>query len=288
MTSTRPAPLSGLRILTLESRRGREMESLLEKRGAEVTSAPSLREVPLADQAQAFTFAETLFSGDCEHLVLLTGVGTQMLFDAMALRHDPAKIIDRLSKIRLYCRGPKPVRTLARWKLGPTIVAPSPNTWRELASELAALGPWRGQRVYVQEYGMRNERLMQSLRDLGAEPVPVPVYAWQLPEDVAPLERAVTALLDGSVDVIVLTSGHQLVHLLEVADSTSQRGALVERLVSSVVVASVGPVTTEVLADHGITADLEPDPPKMGQLVHELARRATQLAESKRQRARST
>ena len=47
------------------------------------------------------------------------------------------------------------------------------------------------------------------------------------------------------------------------------------------VIASVGPSTTETLLEHGLEPDLEPSHPKMGWLVNETAARARQILQSK-------
>jgi uroporphyrinogen-III synthase len=47
------------------------------------------------------------------------------------------------------------------------------------------------------------------------------------------------------------------------------------------VVSSVGPSTSETLAEFGIRADFEPSHPKMGFLVNETASLAAELLQSK-------
>ena len=47
------------------------------------------------------------------------------------------------------------------------------------------------------------------------------------------------------------------------------------------VVASVGPTTSETLREHGIEPDFEPSHPKMGFLVNETAARAKQILQLK-------
>ena len=53
-------PFDGLRVLSLESRRSNEIERLIRSQRGEPFVAPSMREVPLADNPQAFEFAEKL------------------------------------------------------------------------------------------------------------------------------------------------------------------------------------------------------------------------------------
>src|SRR6185369_15603988 len=49
------------------------------------------------------------------------------------------------------------------------------------------------------------------------------------------------------------------------------------------VVASVGPVCTEYLDEYGVPVDLEPEQPKMANLLEEAARKGPGLLERKRQ-----
>ena len=51
-----------------------------------------------------------------------------------------------------------------------------------------------------------------------------------------------------------------------------------------VIVASIGPSTTETLASLGVTADMEPSHPKMGILVKEAAERSAELLAEKSKR----
>ena len=52
----------GLRVLSLESRRAAEIERLIRSQGGVPFVAPSMREVPLEENPEAFDFAARLFS----------------------------------------------------------------------------------------------------------------------------------------------------------------------------------------------------------------------------------
>jgi uroporphyrinogen-III synthase len=270
-----------LRTVSLESRRSEELGRLLARHGLQPISAPSLREVPLTDQAEALAFGEALLAGECDVLVLLTGVGVRVLLDALSVRFERARVVEALAGVQLACRGPKPVAVLKELGLSPQVTAPEPNTWRELAAALGAI-PLEGRRVWVQEYGRSNEPLLGELRARGAEVRTAAVYAWRLPEDLAPLERAVALLCDGGADAVLFTAAQQLEHLLEVAARGGRRDVLLSALRARVLVGSIGPVTSEALAERGVRADLEPEHPKMGHLVKTLARDGLQALERKR------
>jgi uroporphyrinogen-III synthase len=49
-----------------------------------------------------------------------------------------------------------------------------------------------------------------------------------------------------------------------------------------VLIASIGPVCSEALGENGLRADMEPEHPKMGHLVADVARRGRALLQSKR------
>jgi uroporphyrinogen-III synthase len=109
----------------------------------------------------------------------------------------------------------------------------------------------------------------------------VPVYQWDLPLDLGPLREAARRLAGGEFDVLLLTTSMQMPHLLRVAaEAGLESGA--RRAVERMVVASVGPSTTETLRELGIAPDFEPSHPKMGFLVNETAARARAILESKR------
>ncbi len=263
--------LVGVRVASFESRRNSDMQRLLEKRGAQVLNAPSMQEVPLEDQRAALAFAERLQARAYDALILLSGGGTRKLIDAAAKRIELQQLRQLLSSVPLLCRGPKPVSVLREHGLKPTLVAPEPNTSEDLLTAIDAQLDLRGKCVAVQEYGQSNTDLLEELRQRGAEVEPVLVYAWQLPEDTGPLERAVRELSAGNVDAAIFTSARQVDHLLHVAGVLSLEQDVITAL-NQVVVASVGPVTSASLQRSGIHVTTEPEHPKMGTLVAHLAK----------------
>ena len=277
-----------LRVLVLESRRAQELASLVTTYGGTPLVAPSMREVPLESNTEAVACAEALERGECDLLILLTGVGTRVLADAVQrVRGTRDSLIAALRRTRIAARGPKPVAVLREWGVPVWLMAPEPNTWRELVAAIAERATEMslvGARVFVQEYGASNPQLLAALESRGARVTRVPVYQWALPEDLEPLRRAVRELADGKIDVALFTTGTQIVHLLQVAESMHLREQIVDTL-RHTVVASIGPSTSEELREQGIAADMEPSHPKMGFLVREAAERALALRDRKGGRA---
>jgi uroporphyrinogen-III synthase len=280
-----PHALNGLRVVSFESRRSAEMAELIRNYGGEPIQAPSMREVPLSDQHEALVFGESLLAGELDVLILLTGVGTRLLIATLSKRWPREEVVAALGRLTLVCRGPKPIAALKAVGLVPGLAVPEPNTWRDLLAELDRTLAIGGRRVAVQEYGARNEELLAGLRQRGARVTAVSVYGWALPEDTAPLRAAIERVVAKEVEVALFSSATQVDNVFRVAVEMGRAAALRETLRGSMVVASIGPITTAALQEHGVEPDLHPEHPKMGHLVAEVARQAAALLEGKRRRS---
>lgn len=273
-----------LRVLSLESRRSLEMAALVSNYGGEAISAPALREVPLESNSEALAFVDALLRNEFDLVILLTGVGTRALLAVVDELRDRAAFVAALGRTHVAARGPKPVAVLRELGLTPWVVAPEPNTWRELLAALdgkATEFSLRGARVAVQEYGMANAQLLDGLRQAGADVHSVPVYRWALPDNPEPLRQAAHGIADGRVEIVLFTTATQVVHLLEIARQLNIETD-VRRGLAAMAVASIGPTTSEELREQGITVDIEASHPKMGFLVRDAAERAADVLRTKR------
>ena len=69
------ASFEGLRVLSLESRRAREVEKLIRTYNGEPFVVPAMREVPLETNAVCLEFGRGLMRGDFDAIIFFTGVG---------------------------------------------------------------------------------------------------------------------------------------------------------------------------------------------------------------------
>jgi len=268
----------GLRVVSFESRRATEMGELIRRQGGDPFIAPSMREAPIENNLEAFEFAERLFRGDFDLMIFLTGVGTRALNKVLASRYPEEQFAEALRKITVAARGPKPLAALRELKIPVAVTAPEPNTWREL---MIALDSRTERHIAVQEYGKSNTELLEALRARGAEVTPVRVYQWDLPEDLAPLREAVHRIAEGRADVAMFTTSIQLPHLFRIA-AEEQVAESMQQSLGRMVIASIGPTTTETLEDFGLQPDITPSHPKMGFLVKETAEQAGGILQRKR------
>ncbi len=271
----------GVSVLALESRRAVEMEKLIANQGGRAFVAPALREAPIESNTEAFAFAEGLFAGAFDMVVLLTGAGTRYLQTVIETRFPPGRFVEAMRGVAVVARGPKPVAVCRELGIPVALVAPEPNTWREV---LAVTDGRTERRIAVQEYGKTNPELTRGLEARGATVTRVPVYQWTLPDDTSPLREAVRRLAAKEFQAALFTTSSQVDHLVRVAEQEHAVSGMREGM-EQTVIASIGPTTTETLEEHGFTPDFVPTHPKMGMLVVELSREFARLRDAK-QRSR--
>lgn len=272
---------NGLKVAAFESRLAEEMARLITRYGGQPLVAPSMREIPLEDNPEVFRFGEQLLKNQFEMVILLTGVGTRTMVEALKTRHPLDTIKAALARVSLVARGPKPIAALKELSLTPEITVPEPNTWRDILQALDDRKPVAGLRVAVQEYGVSNADLLEALRQRGADVTRVSVYRWALPEDTTPLRQALDAILAGQVDVVLITNAVQVEHVMQMLTEDNQAERF-RQVMRRMVIASVGPIASERLRSYGLPVDLEPSHPKLGILVKEASERARLLLQQKR------
>ncbi len=273
--------LAGLRLCSFESRKQAEMQSLIGRLGGHAVVAPSMREIPLEQNAAALEFGDRLRTGGVDVMVFLTGVGARALAEVLALQMTLPQLVETLRDCVVVVRGPKPAVVMREWGVRIDVQVPEPNTWRELLDAIARHGSVAGRVVAVQEYGIPNPDLYQGLQELGAQVLPVPVYRWELPEDTQPLRKAIRGIVAGDYDVLLFTSAQQWRHVEQVAREEVGDEVFLAAA-RKCVIASIGPTASETLLAAGLPADIEPAHPKMGHLVVAVADQARGLVAEKR------
>jgi uroporphyrinogen-III synthase len=247
-------PLSGRTIAVPETRELDVFAALLERRGAAVLRCPlvAIRDAP--DPAPVLAWLRGFCAGSCDDLILLTGEGLRRLTDCLR-RHEPtleAAFLRELTRVRKIIRGPKPARALKELGLKSDLAAGLPTT-RGIIAMLSGLD-LKGRRVGVQLYGTDpNEPLIGFLRGAGATPLTVAPYVYADAADDAAVLALLERLATGHIDAIAFTSTPQVERLFACAPAERVSAAL-----SRTLVAAVGPVVADALANHGVRAELMP------------------------------
>ena len=106
--------LQGLRVVSFESRRAKEMAELIRRYGGKPILAPSMREIPLGENRAVLDLFRQLEAGAVDLLVLMTGVGTRTLNGVLLTQFPQQRILSALGQTRLVARGAKAHRGAQR------------------------------------------------------------------------------------------------------------------------------------------------------------------------------
>jgi len=272
-------PFAGLRVLSLESRRAKEMEALIRREGGDPFVAPSVQERALDDRGDAIRFVERLEADEFDMVIVMTGTGLAFLRDQVVAHSPAGRLGAALGRTTIVSRGPKPLPILRELGARAQVVVPEPNTWREIVEAVASRAE---RRIAVQEYGRPNLEMNAALEELGASVTPVVLYRWELPADAEPLKAAARGLAARQFDVILFTSSIQLDHLMMIANTLGLEYEVASALREYTAIASVGPVMTASLKAAGLPAELIPVHPKMGALVKVASEMAAGILAQKR------
>ena len=227
--------------------------------------APALEEVPDVDP-QAVALLLTQWRHDPFKMVIFqTAVGTRALFAATDSAGLTDELLQYLKASVVVVRGPKPVGELNTRAVRIDVRAATPFTTETVLAAVSEL-PVQGTRVLVQRYGAANQLMRDTLEGRGARVQEIATYRWALPADTGPLNALLDALARASVHAVVFTSAVQIHNLYEIAEQAGRASQLADQL-NHLVIASIGPVCSRALREHGIMPTFEANPPKLGPLV---------------------
>jgi uroporphyrinogen-III synthase len=257
--------MSGFLVGVAADRRAAEQIAMLERRGATVLHGPAIRTHPVAVGGDLAAALDAVIARPPEVTVLSTGIGVRGVIEAAEVLGRAEALVEALAGSRVYARGPK--------AHGAAVTVGIPVHWSspsgvsgEILAELGRSGI-AGVRVAVQLDGARHQPLAETLRDLGADVVAVPVYRWSLPEDTGPAVRLVQAVAERRVDAVTFTARPQVESLCEIAETEGLLDGLRSGFGRGVVAVCVGPVCAEAAVDAGFGRPVVPVRPRLGSMV---------------------
>ncbi|MFD9704959.1 uroporphyrinogen-III synthase [Lentzea sp. NPDC059081] len=269
-------PLAGFTIGVTAARRADELIAMLERKGAAVLHGPALRIVPLPDDASLHEATLALVAAPVDVVVATTAIGFRGWFEAAEGWGLANRLHHALSSAVVLPRGPKAKGAVRAAGLVETW-SPESESNAELLQYLLRMGV-SGKRVAVQLHGEPLPDFVNTLAAAGADVVEIPVYRWEPPADIRPLESLIEAVLGGQVDALTFTSAPAAASVLRTAGA--RHSSLVEALRRNVLVVGVGAITAGPLVAAGIPV-VQPVRSRIGSMVRELAvelpARATRL-----------
>ncbi|WP_457755466.1 uroporphyrinogen-III C-methyltransferase [Thermodesulfatator indicus] len=235
-------PLFGKRIVVTRTRaQASQLVESLEECGAECLEIPTIKIVPpdsFEPLEQAIEQIETY-----DWLIFTSVNGVQVFFERLFARGKDARA---LANTKVAAIGVATAELIKKYGL---LVDLLPQEFRAegllealLKEELA------GKKVLIPRALEAREILPEKLREAGAEVEVVPAYQTILPEEEA---TRLKKELEQGVDVITFTSSSTAKNLLKMLGDEARS------LLSEVVLASIGPITTETLKKAGFTPQVE-------------------------------
>jgi uroporphyrinogen-III synthase len=261
--------MRGFVVGVTADRRAEEQIELFERRGATVVHARLIRTRPFGAEHALHEATVDVVERPPDYVIASTGIGMRSWLSAAEAWGLDGALIDALAATRVAARGPKVAGALA--------TAGIPVWWRApsetLAEVVARLGEeeLRGCRVVVQQHGRPVPEALRAVRDAGAEVLEIPVYRWDVPEDLRPARRLVGAAVDGRVDAVTFTSTPALQNFVALAREEEALAALRRKVAQrELVVACVGPVCGEAARRAGFEDVVLPPAARLGSMVRSL------------------
>ncbi|MFN3602045.1 MAG: uroporphyrinogen-III synthase [Dietzia sp.] len=269
VTTNEDYPLLGRTVAVTAARRASEQKVLLERRGATVLHAPAIRMIPVAEDELVRTATAQVLSAPADLMVLTTATGVRwwtQVCEEWGFSEDLHALMDR---VPLYSRGPKVTGALRAAGLREHASAASEAT-PELLEMLLERGV-DGLTVAVQLQGSSSDwnpmaPLVEGLRAAGAEVIVVPIYRWELPEDLEAFDDLVRTIARAGVDGVTFTAAPAVVSMLERAELMGIHDDVLDALSGPVAALCVGPVTAEPLVELGVPVSM-PERMRLGALM---------------------
>ncbi|HSD50251.1 MAG TPA: uroporphyrinogen-III C-methyltransferase [Candidatus Methylomirabilis sp.] len=242
-------PLAGKRILITRTReQASTFAAVLEAAGAEVVEFPTITIVPPESWAPLDAAIGRL--REYQWVIFTSSNGVR--FFRERLQHAGRDVRD-LHGITVCAIGPATAAALAAVGVQADLVPTEFKAEGLVEAIGAATGGAgiRGTRVLLARAAEAREVLPEELTRRGARVDVVPAYRTIRS---APEAEPVRAMLrDGNIHAVTFTSSSTVTHFLQLVGKDARD------LLRGIVVASIGPITAETAARHGIASDVVPE-----------------------------
>lgn len=261
-------PLAGFTIGVTAERRAEEFITALQRKGADVVHAPTIRIVPLVDDDLLRAATDEVLAERVDVAVITTGQGFRGWLSAAGEWGLGDRLLDQFGAADVIVRGPKAKGAVRGEGLTETWAAPGESI-ADMRDYLLERGV-DGQRIAVQLHGAPLPDFIGSLIGAGASVVEAQPYRWKRPADVDAVFRLVDQAIAGEVHALAFTSAPAAANLLNLAREHGRFDEFREALEERVICACVGPVTAAPLVDEGIRV-IRPERERLGALVKLIA-----------------
>ena len=237
-------PLLGRRIVVTRARQqASDLVRKLTGVGAECIQCPTIKVAPPSDWAPLDQAIETL---DQYAWIVFTSVnGVDYFFQRLS---DKGLDVRALGHIKTACIGPATADRLRSWGLFSDII---PKNYRaESVVEAFATTPIKGLKILLPRAMEARSVLPEELTRMGAAVNEVTAYETRQVADAA--DSMLADLENGVIDMVTFTSSSTVKNFHRLLPKDR-----IDRLMERVIVASIGPITSQTARDLGFQVAIE-------------------------------
>ncbi len=257
--------LEGFRIGVTSERRAADLIDALERRGAQVLHAPTLRMEPASNDERVIADTQAIITACPDVVLATTAFGVRRWLEVADAAGLGERLLATLAASRILVRGPKARGGIRAAGLDDAGMSEEETTASLVAKVLAEHGS--ALTVAVQAHGYLEESVLEPLRAAGHRVVTVSPYRWNsLDEGDERIPRLVDAVCANQLDCVTFTSAPAVNALFAAAEGLGVLDALLSAFRRGVVAASVGPVTSAALTASGLRP-IQPERFRMGALI---------------------
>jgi uroporphyrinogen-III synthase len=280
--------LRGITVAITSSRRASELAEIVRKFGGIPYIAPT---IGIKNNSQLNSecnhFIETISNESMHFFIFMTGVGVFNLFQNLQKLHKLDTVIEKLHDTIVIARSNKPKMELRKFGIK-THFVPNINTIDGISNLLKRFDV-KNKNIGILWHGDSSSSFKKKLVSFGANVFDFSSYSYSARLEqtnasmleemgydyVAPNEEKIKMLIEnimkGMIDSITFTSPPAVKEFFEFAKRNNKFNSLKDKLNSNVLVVSVGPSTSKMLARFYVPADIMPTSYRMGPMIKELA-----------------
>lgn len=280
--------LCGITVAVTSSRRASELADIVRKFGGIPYIAPTIGIKNNSElNSECNHFIETISNESMDFFIFMTGVGVFNLFQNLQKLHKLNTVVEKLQDTIVIARSNKPKMELRKFGIKTNFV-PNINTIDGILNLLKRFDV-KNKNIGILWHGDSSSSFKKKLTSLGANVFDFSSYSYSARLEqtnasmleemgydyVAPDEEKIKMLIEdimkGTVDSITFTSPPAVKEFFEFAKRNNKINLLKDKLNSQVLVVSVGPSTSKMLARFYVLADIMPTTYRMGPMIKELA-----------------
>lgn len=263
--------LAGARVLVTAQRRADDQAAALNRRGAEVVTAPILGVEAHIDEEQLLARTRTLLANEPDVVVITTGIGLRGWLDAADTWDLREAVLDMLARSSVIARGAKAVGALQGVGITPSWVAPG-ATSAEILQYLVGQGVADAS-IAVQQHGSGDDGLSSGLARAGANVTTLTVYRWGPPPHPEAVRSSIAELAAGRFDAVTFTSAPGAAAWVDALRAGGAYQAVADQIENNrLILVTVGAIAAEPLQVAGLRAEF-PERGRLGSLVRLIADR---------------